>query len=204
MKTSVSARLLDDSNTAVSASEVGDALNAAMKFWKVKRFWFNEFKEDVTLTADDPVITLPATYDLLIPFQEGGLSVTENERKYFVTKVRSEEYDADDVGGTGRPYIYTFRANAYEAYFIPDQAYTATWHGLRDYDDFNADADYNDFSVLADKLLVYEACKRLHAELRLDLEMADRYEAKVKQEYGMLLDRTNELNATGSIQIENI
>ncbi len=204
LTTAVSKRILDDANTAVDADDVEQAINDAIEFRKSTEFWFNEFKEEVTLTADDAVITQPSAVDMLIPFTEGGLVISYNSQKYPVIKVDSDSFDAEDNGATGMPYIYTFRANQYEAYFTPDQAYTAIWRGLKDYDDLSESNGSNDWTTYASQLIKYDAISRLFNELLEDSDQADRFAALAEIELNKLLERTNDLKKTGELKVQSI
>ena len=204
LKSNVAKRLLDASNVAVSEADVGTAINDAIKYYKYKRFWFNEFKEDVTLTASSRTVPQPSTATMLLPFQKGGLTITYSDIKYTLQKVTTGEYDNVDNGSLGIPEIYCRRAAVYDCYYIPDQAYTATWRGLKDYAELSTSTSENDFTTYADQMIVYNALSRLHGELRQDEKMESYYSARAGDEYNRLVGDTNRINATGALEIETL
>jgi hypothetical protein len=194
LKTYISRRLQDENNTAISTDDVGYAVNAAISFYKKERFWFNDFVETKTLTIGDRTLPLPTTNSMLYPFDGDGLMVTESENKYPITRVRGEEYDRADSGNTGRPYVYTYRGGVYQCYFIPSQAYTITWSGLKDYADLQNDTDTND-------MIMYEALSNLAGEFMQDDVSETKYKVKAEIEKNMLLSRTHRLTETGELAV---
>lgn len=213
--TAISKRLLDTSNTAVSTSDVADAINSAIRFWKGKRFWFNETSSNVTyLTTDE--ITLAATptnsYTLTLPtdffidIPKGALTITSNGEKMQLEKTRPEIFDLLGVtGATGRPSTYILRNGAIETKPYPDQQYSGKLYYLKQYTDFATDGTQNDqtsdFLTYAPELVRAEALARLHAELRQDEKMEAVYTNRAKVEYNNLQSMTRAKNNTGTLTI---
>lgn len=204
--TSCSKRLLDTSNVAVSTSDVADALNAAIKFYKFQRLWFNESYEGTTLSEASTEITLPS--DFLVEMPEDGFTIVDNDTRYTLQKVDSAEFNRQKTDGTGLPYIYVYRGGAYEIYYIPDQDYTLEIRYLKDYPPFATDGtgngQSNDFTIYADQLILYDALSRLHGELRQDEKMETYYSARAKNELDNLQLRTRKQNSSGVLTVESI
>lgn len=204
--TSCSKRLLDTSNVAVSASDVADALNTAIKFYKFQRLWFNEAYESTTLYEASTEITLPS--DFLVEMPEDGFTIVDNDTRYTLQKVDSAEFNRQKTDGTGLPYIYVYRGGAYEIYYIPDQDYTLETRYLRDYSPFATDGtdngQSNDFTTYADQLILYDALSRLHGEFRQDEKMETYYSARAKNELDNLQLRTRKQNSSGILTVETI
>ena len=201
MKTRVAKLIQDPSNTAVSAADVGSAINEAISYWKHKRFWFNEAEDaTVSITAADPVIgDMPS--DLLIPLAVGGIVIDYNDLRYPLQKISTLEYDDMNTEATGVPCYYTIRAGSYEVYPYPDIAYTAVVRYLQDYTDLSGSSDTNDFTNNADRLIMYEAAGRLSGDFRQDAEMAARFYNMVSLEERRLMTRTHATNSTGRIVV---
>jgi hypothetical protein len=203
LKTSASKRLMDDSNTAVSSSDVADSINAAIGFWKQKRFWFNQATATPTLTEDDPDITgMPS--DFLYELSKNGLVIEYASSRYPLVKVDNNFFDMRDSEGVGLPAIYTYRNGGLQVYPYPDQAYTLKLYYIKDYTDLSDDSDTNDFTTYADKLVLYEALSRLHGELRQDEKMEAYYTGRAQAEYQNLLNRTSKLIGSGILSIDTI
>lgn len=201
MRSKVSVRLKDPQNTAVSASDVDTVINDAIKEYKKKRFWFNEFKEDVILNVNDPILPpLPSGTPILDVFKKGGISINYSQTRWAVTKISSAEYDAGNTQGQGIPYVYTYRNNQYELYWYPDAAYTAVVRGLKDYVVLTAN-DTNDWLTYAEDLIMYESLSRLFGEFRQDDKMEGYYSARAKDQYNRLIAETNKRNKTGRIAV---
>ncbi|MDP9195210.1 MAG: hypothetical protein M3O22_00300 [Pseudomonadota bacterium] len=203
LKTSAAKRLMDDSNTAVSASDVGDSVNAAIRFWKQKRFWFNQATATPTLTEDDPDITgMPSAF--LYELSQNGFVIEYASSRYPLVKVDNNFFDAKDSEGVGLPAIYTYRNGGYQVCPYPDQAYTLKLYYIKDYSDLSGDSDTNDFTAYADRLVLYEALSRLHGELRQDEKMEAYYSARAAAEYQNLQTRTAMLIGTGTLSVDTI
>ncbi len=203
LKDRVSKRLMDESNTAVSTADVASAINNAIKTWAKKSFWFNEAHGTLTLATGATYITgLPTYFDYERP--DNGFVISYAGSFYPLTKVKPEEFDLANAGGSGMPSIYTYRNGIYEIYPYPDQSYTATVNYVKKYANLASASDTNDFTNEAEMLIVYDASARLNAELRQDLDMAGYYQNAAAFEYTQLLERTRRQAGTGSLVVDGI
>lgn len=205
LQTSVSKRLLDANNTAVSSSDVAAALNDSIAYWKFRRFWFNEETYVDNLTAQDPVIPLPD--DFLIPsMEDGGFVIEYSAMRYPLRKLSNAQYNSVYLTNAyGLPLSYARLANQYRVYFIPDQNYAIRGYYLKDYvpieqENYNAT---NDFTINAPRLLTLWSCANLIAELRQDEKMEAYYRNASRDEYGQLQVMTDKSNATGRLTINS-
>lgn len=216
LKTIVSRKLIDPNNTAISASDVGQAINDAIRFWRYRRFWFNESSTTLTMDINDPFVlgygntnssyplapVLPS--DFLEELPKDGFVIQYSNLSYTMNKVHPREYDNQNVRGQGLPYCYTWRNGNYEFYWYPNLAYTLSVYYFKNYVDLVSDNDNNDFTNLADQLVIYEALSRLSGEDRQDLEMNNSYAAKADREYSNLERRTFKKTASGKLSVDSI
>lgn len=201
LKTAVSKRLLDANNTAVSSADVGDSINAAIRYWKQRTFWFNQKNQTVTLNIDNPIIpNFPI--DFLYEIPEGGFVIDYSQTRWPLTKVDNATYENANVEGKGLPYLITFREGTWQVYWYPDQEYSLIIRYIKDYNDLVGDNDVNDFTTFADRLIMYDALSRLNAEFRQDEKMESYYSARAGNEYKNLNQRSNKVYGTGTMQIE--
>lgn len=201
MQTSVSKRLLDPSNTSVSASDVALALNDAIKYWKFRRFWFNEVFDSATLTTQDG--TIPLSSDFLVPSTQGdGFVIEYSNLRYPLEKLTQQEYDAMYLSnGYGLPRWYARVGTDYEVYPLPDRDYTIKRHYLKDYkviaqENYNAKNDFTDY---ADRLLILWSCANLIAEFRQDEKMESYFRSAATDEFNNLQVMTRKSNSSGSL-----
>ncbi len=216
LKTKISLKLIDAGQTAISGSNVGDALNDALHYWKQKRFWFNEGQTTLTMDINDPFVlgygnsnasyplapVLPS--DFLYELPEDGFVIQYSKLSYRFEKVPAAQYDDANIQGIGLPYIYTFRRGNYEFYFYPNLAYSLTVNYLKDVTDFVSDSDTNIFTVNADRLLYYEALSHLYGENRQDQQSAAMYAALAKREADLLRARSTANSASGTLTVQSI
>jgi hypothetical protein len=204
LKTRVSRKLIDPNNTAVSASDVGDAINDAIKYWKYSRFWFNETTATVTLNVSDQVVpNIPS--DFLYEDQENGFVILYDQITYTLTKKHPKEFDRISIqNATGLPSVYTWRNGVYTVYFQPNIAYTMNIYYIKDYVDLSADDDSNDFTTFADQLITYEAVGRLTGEDRQDSASGSEYLGRADREFKNLTNRTSKQTASGRLDVDTI
>lgn len=200
LKANISLRLKDENNVRVSAASVTSSINQAINFWKRKPFWFNEFEESITISSNSFSLV---TNTPLFLFKNDGVVIEENDQRYPLTKVSSDEYDRMNNEGTGRPFAWVYRNDGFECFFYPDQSYTAVCRGLKDYAALSADGDSNDFTTETQDLIEYEALARLHGEVLQDSNMQTYFSGMATREYDNLMDFDGEKNSTGRLQVHS-
>lgn len=204
MKVYVSARLLDPDNTAVSVASVGDAINDAIKYWKFRRFWFNEVSDTATMTAGSSAFPYPS--DFLVPAtQDDGFNIQYSSVRYPLQKITQGNFDSIFLdNGNGLPVYYAKIGNTgYQAYPIPDQNYVVGRHYIKDYVQMVGDTDENDFTTYADRLINLWALANLSAELRQDDKMEAYYRSAATDEYNNLQVMTRKTNASGRLELDS-
>ncbi len=205
LKAKVALKLQDPNNTAVSEASVGDAINDAVRFWRYQRFWFNEASATITIPQGTQNITSLLPNDFLYEFQENAFVIAYDSMFYNLAKVSPYDFDREQLtNGYGIPYIYTYRNQQYQIYFLPDQNYTANVYYLKDYAELVGASDTNDFTTYADELLVYEALSSLSGENRQDLQMSNTYAAMADREAKNLITKTFKQTNLGRLEVETI
>lgn len=199
LKTAISGRLLDADNTAVSSSSVAASINEAIRYWKYKPFWFNRAYASKTMTIQDGTMPLPD--DFLVPDgNDGAFQIDYSNQRYLLKNINSEEYNAIYRGnGYGRPSCYANIGGSYEAYPLPDRAYTLNSSYLKDYATLTSDTANNDFTNNADRLITLWSLANLYGELRQDSKMESYYRNAALDEKKALDAMTNTTNGTGSL-----
>lgn len=202
MQSYVSKRLIDPNGTAVDSSDVSSAINEAIGYWKLRRFWFNEISGTGTLTALSAEFPYPA--DFLMPStDDDGFYVEYGNIRYPLIKISQQSYDSLFLAtGYGLPRWFARMADdAYRCYPIPNINYTVGFHYLKEYADLVNDSDTNDFTNNASRLINLWALANLVTELRQDATMGDYYRAAAQNEYRNLRLRTDKQNAAGKLTI---
>lgn len=201
----ISRRLFDENNTAVTPVEVREAINEAVKKWKVKRFWFNSTEAPLSIQTGDVFVTLPNDFQMVVP--RNAFTIQFSGFTYQVKKYSPLRFDAiDSTSITGRPLRYVIRDGYLEFSPAANQAYPGTLYYIREYPDLatdgSADAQTNDFLTNAEMLIRSEALSQIHGELRQDEKMEKRYTDRTQAEYNVLRDRTANMFRTGTLTIE--
>lgn len=197
--TAVSKKLLDPNNTAVALSDVQDAVNESVAYWKFKRFWFNTVRDSATLTPQVGSIPLPTNF--LVPFlDDGGFEIEYSNARYLLRKLDQTTYDGLWLGnGYGRPSYYSNLSGTYNVYPLPDQAYTIRRNYLEDYPALTVDGDTNDFLTNANLLIQYWTLAKMFRDNRQDSTMSEAFFNSAQDEYANLSIMTTKSNATGGL-----
>lgn len=198
----IGARLQDPSFRSISSSAIDDVINQSLKYYKFRRFWFNDSSAEITLVQGDSVVpNIPV--DLLQELPQGGMTIFYGNIYYQLDKRSSEIFDSENVSGVGLPYIYTYRDQKYEVYFLPNIAYTLIIRYLKDYDDLSADGDTNDFLKFSDMMIYYNALSRIFGEYKQDPKMEAYYTARASDEEQNVSRRTTALSGTGTLSLNS-
>lgn len=199
IKARVSGRLLDPNNTAVPSSDVAASINDSIRYWKSTEFWFNSKYADQTLTIEDGTITLPN--DFYCPAtKRGAFQIEYSNQRYLLDKIDPAQYSGVWFGnGYGIPQAYARLGQSYEVYPLPDRAYTLKCFYLKEYADLVNDADTNDFTNYASRLITLWTTANLIAELRQDEKMESYFRQACMDELRQLQQMTGNMNSTGTL-----
>lgn len=195
----VASRLRDSNYTAVSEQSVTDMINQAIRYWKNRRFTFNERTDTTTLFQGDPQVLLPDTW--FLPSIDESFVLQYSGIRYPLKKISEPMYnDFYLSNGVGQPWYFARLANTeYQVFPIPDRDYTLLRFYLRDYDALVENADTNDFTDHAQDLVQYTAAAYGSRDLRQDLNMYEAFYKQAELEYKNLLTNARKANATGSL-----
>lgn len=203
MTTYISKRLIDTSNTAVSVPDVQEGINNSIRYWKFRRFWFNEANDTSTLTANSNAFPYPS--DFLVPvMQDDGFCIEYSGIRYPLIKIEEAVYDGLYIeNGLGLPRWYARTgSDEYRCYPIPNINYTVRRHYLRDYTDLVNDNDTNDFTNYASRLINLWTLADLTSELRQDdTDMGEYYRNAAMDEWRQLRVMTNKANSAGKVTL---
>lgn len=187
----------------VTAPVIDGYLNDSLRYYKYHRFWFNETAETIVLNQDDPVVPNVPT-DFLQEIERGGLSIVYSQVTYPLNKVASEVYDSWNISALGLPALYTYRNEQFEVYPFPNTTYSLIFRYLKDYADLVNDNDSNDFTTLADRVLLYDALSRIYAEYKQDPNMEAYFTARAANEEKNLLKRSSALSGSGTLTTDSV
>jgi hypothetical protein len=204
IKTAVSKRLLDPNNVSITSSDVANAINDSIAYWKFRKFWFNSIKDTVTLTEHDG--NLPVTGDFLVSTQDDdGFNIEYSGMRYPLQKVSQQVFDNIWLStGYGIPVYYARVNNTYQMYPLPDRAYDLNRHYLKEYSALTSDSQTNDFTNYASVLIRNWTLADLVAEFEQDDKMEAYYRARADNEYRQLTVMTDKVNGAGKLTIDSV
>lgn len=173
-------------------TEIGYAINEAIRDYSSTRFWFNQSRtltfntvasQTFYTSSDNASIPKLVTIDKCIVYQSAA--------PYECDWKDNWELDATDDGtARGLPYWYSYFNMQIRFYPIPDNIYSTRIVGIIRPDDLSADSDTNVFTQYADTLIRLSAKRRIYAEIMKDEAKAST-EANLEQlELSRLLRET--------------
>lgn len=201
-RTDIAARLQDPTFNGIPSSSIDSAINTAVIYYKNRHYWFNEAKATITLTLGNGVVPNIPT-DFLSELPNGGLSIAYSNIIYPIKKVSSEIFDNQSYNGQGIPFIYVYRAQQFEIYYLPSIAYSLILRYLKDYPLLVNTTDTNDFLAQAYQMIIYNALSRLYAEYKQSPTMEAYYTQRADDEEQFLKRRSGALTGTGSLTISS-
>ena len=197
----IAERLQDPNFQSISASSVNAVINDSLRFYKFRRYWFNETEADLTCTTNNPVLS-PLPSNFLNVLLRGGLAVYYSNSVYSLSKIDTERYDNMNTNNLGLPAFYTYRNNRIELYPYPNLNYSVKLRYIKDYPDLVNDVDSNDFTEIADRVILYDALSRIYAEYKQDPNMEEYYSNRAVNEEANILKRSSALSGSGTLAIE--
>lgn len=201
LRTKVGERLQDATFQSISASSVTAIINDAIRFYKYRRYWFNETEADLTCTASNPVLPgIPS--DFLYELKRGALAIEYGNAVYPLSKIDTETYDNMNTEGLGMPGVYCYRNNEFSLYPYPNFAYAVKFRYIKDYAELVNDVDYNDFTTIAPNMVLYNALSRIYAEFKQDPNMESYYSARADNEEANIMKRSSALSGSGTLTTE--
>lgn len=212
LRTLILAKLSDGQVQYPTAAQVDAQINSSIDFFENKPFWFNQAKAELTATVDDPVLAdIPEDFMQII--EPNGLVLDYSGVRYTIPHIQPIQYDNIDVGGTGQPRYYTYRNGQFLLYEYPDQEYEIVLSYQKKYVNLSADADHNDFTDHAPRLIEYKTLADLLRDYRSDEERASALDGgaaakgmggKVAAELYAVQNQSYNRTSTGRLMTENI
>lgn len=203
IRTRILSKLDDGSIQRPTPSEVDAQINSTIDYYENNSFWFNQEIATLSTTIGNPVLAnIPTDFKSII--EPNGLVIEDGNVKYPLVHINALEYDTLDVGASGRPWWYTYRNGQFELYYIPSAVYTVYLFYRKSYADLVNDADSNDFTNFADRLIEYRTLADLLLDYREDLERGALYQQRALDEFRQIKMETYDRTATGTLDTENI
>jgi len=144
-------RVADEINRTDLTSQIQNAIQSSIDFYRTQRFHFNEGKA-VRNTADgSEFVGLPTDY-----LELDTLGVTVTQRYYQLIQKTHDWVDEINWGaGTwkGFPYIFALYEQNIRLYPIPNDIYELKLSYLKDLSDLSATADTNAWMTIGEELI---------------------------------------------------
>ena len=159
---------LDYLNRSDLASETQRAIQAAVRKYERKRFWFNETATSVACVASQSHVAVPSNFlelDLLqITESSANTALIEKDLKW----IRR----ANTIPTHGIPTHFTIYQNRIELFPIPNSAYTLPIYYLHKFPALSAGSDTSEWTSAVEDVIVYHATKLLWATVLRNTDQA--------------------------------
>ena len=152
-------RIADELNRTDLTSQIQNAIQSSINFYRTRRFRFNEARAVRNTAANDEYVGLPTNF-----LELDTLGVTVNSRYYQLLRKTHDYLDEINWGAgtwTGFPTLYALYEENLRLYPIPDDTYELKLTYMKDLDDLSATADTNAWMTNGEELI------RTHAKIDL-------------------------------------
>jgi hypothetical protein len=155
-------------------AETGRAIQAAVRKYERKRFWFNETSTSVACVASQSYVAVPSNFlDLdLLQVQDAGSANVELIEKDLKWIKR-----ANTVPTYGIPTHFTIYQNRIELFPIPNSAYSLPIYYLHKFPTLSAGADTSEWTSAIEDVIVYHATKLMWATVLRNPDQANIYQS---------------------------
>lgn len=196
-------RLANDLGRDNMSTEIGDAIEDAIEFYRTRRFFFNETRSLTFTTAEDQAVygvddsnSIPLFFDLDAVFLIDGLQNYELKKD----DPQRLEFLSDSSASTGRPYRYAWFDSSFRLYPIPDGSYTVRPVGAVEKASPASETETdNVWMTHAFELIRCRAKAYLFAHVIRNIDMAGVAQAAEQQALGALRGATNRRTTSGRI-----
>lgn len=197
------ARLADDLARDNLSTQIGQAIEDAIEFYRTSRFFFNETRD-----ATFPTIPGQAIYsvsdddDIPLFFDLDAVFLIDGTQNYAlkVDDPQRLEFLSDGSASSGRPRRYAWFDRSFRLYPIPDGAYTVRPVGAYEVPSPNSDNQTgNVWMTKAFELIRCRAKAYLFAHVIKNLEMADVMQRAEQQALSALRRAGNRRTTSGRL-----
>ena len=171
---------------SASASAVQAAVLSAIDCYKRRRFYFNEFNDEVATCSSS------ATYMSLNRFSVGSLDIDSvkmiiTNRDYPLSKATWNQLDSVDAGQFyGYPDYFAIHADKFRFYPPPNAEYEVKVSGVKELTEISANAAgsaTNAWVDDAEEMIRYKAKANLFRDHLRDYNSAERFEMEAQRSY---------------------
>jgi hypothetical protein len=190
-------RVADKLMRSSLSSQIDESINDAIRFYQSYRFWFNEKTATFNTVASQKAYSSSDSIPTDI-VEIDNVKITVSSSFYYPERVSFKEIEDMDISSaTGVPNYYSYYKENFYFYLIPDSIYVVTVAYLQSYSDLSLDADNNDFTNSATKLIEYRALRYINSDILRNDEDANRYKGLELEEFTSLQLKTERLVGTG-------
>ena len=150
---------LDYLNRTDFAAETRRSIQAAVRHYERKPWWFNETATSLTTSAGQSFVNFPANYHKLKLLQ---ITIASADYR-LIQRDYSWIKDMNTTRTQGQPTDFAIYQNRIELATIPDAIYTLPISYLHKFPALSASSDTSDWTSAVEDLVVYHATKLMLA-----------------------------------------
>lgn len=150
---------LDYLNRTDFAAETRRSIQAAVRHYERKPWWFNETATSLTTSAGQTFVNFPANYHKLQLLQ---ITIASADYR-LIQRDYSWIKDMNTTRTQGQPTDFAIYQNRIELATIPDAIYTLPISYLHKFPALSASSDTSDWTSAVEDLVVYHATKLMLA-----------------------------------------
>lgn len=164
---------LDYLNRSNFANETRRSIQAAVRHYERKPWWFNETATTLTTSAGQTFVAFPSNYHKLELLQ---ITIASADYR-LIQRDYSWIKDMNTTRTRGQPTDFAIFQNRIELAVIPDSAYSLPISYLHKFPVLSASTDTSDWTSAVEDLVVYHATKLMWSNVLRNTEEALKYQA---------------------------
>ena len=186
---------LDYLNRTDFAAETRRSIQAAVRHYERKRWWFNETATSLTTSAGQSFVNFPANFHKLELLQ---ITIASADYK-LIPRAYEWIKEMNTTRTRGQPTDFAIYQNRIELGVIPDAIYTLPISYLHKFPNLSASSDTSDWTSAVEDLVVYHATKLMLAGPLQSPERAMTFQALEREALSSILGE-NEGRFAGTLK----
>ena len=174
---------LDYLNRTDFAAETRRSIQAAVRHYERKPWWFNETATSLTTSAGQSFVNFPANYHKLELLQ---ITIASADYR-LIPRDYSWIKDMNTTRTRGQPTDFAIYQNRIELGVIPDSAYSLPISYRHKFLTLSASSDTSDWTSAVEDLVVYHATKLMLAGVIREPERAMAFQALEREALSSIL-----------------
>ncbi len=181
-------------------TEIKEAINEAIDIYDSKSFYFQETSGSFnTVASQESYGTSDSLPSDIREIDKVTITLSSTNKPLLCPRTFEYIRERNIGAATGTPDDYAWYSSKLWFAAIPNSAWAITVYYKKSYTALSADADTNDWTTIAENLILQCAIKIISNDVTKDFELADRMEKRERESFIILKKKSDQLVASGKV-----